>query len=707
MKQYPLDTSILPQVWLTWASTKNKQFNKRYWLNCQTNEKKEVPEDWMTYTNENSVETNWSNWKDLGGFGISRPRMQNGKIWINSGTKLRCAYIKYHPDIDRLEIASVGLDTTRNGEHKWEYMGDRCFIAKDKTIINADGKKMTNMFNVDDIYHWSVPDFKYFLSILLRREVIASAVDEFKKFIGKDYFTIGDGKSITIDNYWHIAKWYETVQKSRGNGKAQKLTDELTSISLSDASDFAKKYPVFMVNPKAKNAYDKEEMRNVLYYEKVNDDWYVLRHFYRNQCDDLVEDWRLYFDKEDNVRPVSHSGDWWIPSKQSHDSYWSGGYTHFVNMDEAIASCNRIKYILNSVEDLRKTKIVDFITLALRFPEIEQLIKFGHQKEALYMIASNTPKADLKSIFGNYWNDKEKNLLRKIGLTKKQFDTYMTYHQLSSHDSERALSKMRIMFGNDLSSLDFESFDKYFNACKELGYYFWSRIDNYLPCLDLDLMRFFKNLVRLSAKSSSIYRVASDALSDYIGLNEGTAPVIDWYFDSVSDAVRIHDAISQLKRVQDDERRAMWDRHAAERRAKEEERRIKVDEERKQYEYEDGNYIIRLPKSIAEIVEEGSKQHICIGGYTTRHANGETNLFFLRKKDCESIPFYAIEMNRDKNIVQIHGNCNKWLGCDPDAIPTVVRWLRKNGITCREQILTCKATGYGACNDYVPMPVVD
>lgn len=70
------------------------------------------------------------------------------------------------------------------------------------------------------------------------------------------------------------------------------------------------------------------------------------------------------------------------------------------------------------------------------------------------------------------------------------------------------------------------------------------------------------------------------------------------------------------------------------------------------------------------------------------------------------MPFYAIEMNRNNQINQIHGYCNKWLGCDPDVIPTVVRWLRKNNIKCDEKILTCKSTGYCATREYVPMPVV-
>jgi hypothetical protein len=140
---------------------------------------------------------------------------------------------------------------------------------------------------------------------------------------------------------------------------------------------------------------------------------------------------------------------------------------------------------------------------------------------------------------------------------------------------------------------------------------------------------------------------------------------------------------------------------------KEEEKRKKMDKERQKMNYEDDNFIIRLPKDGAEITTEGSVQRICIGGYVSRHSLGHTNLFFLRKKSEPDKPFYAIEMNNDKSIVQIHGYCNKWLGNNPEAIPTVVRWLRQNGIRCSEHILTCTATGYSGTNNHCAMPKVD
>ena len=163
----------------------------------------------------------------------------------------------------------------------------------------------------------------------------------------------------------------------------------------------------------------------------------------------------------------------------------------------------------------------------------------------------------------------------------------------------------------------------------------------------------------------------------------------------------------ELYNAQEADRRALRNMQEAERRKEEDKRRAKIDAKRKEYEFEDGDYIIRLPKDVKEIIEEGSRQHICIGGYTTRHSNGDTNLFFLRKKSNPDTPFYAIEMDTHKTIVQIHGANNRWLGNNPEAIPTVIRWLRKHNIKCADTILTCNSVGYCRSSTHVEMPTVD
>ena len=706
MKNYELDATMLPNVWVTWDTTKNGAFNARYWLHCQTGAKQAESEAWMGYKGE--ADFNSRPWYRSCNIGLNWQSRNNPHVLLNSNSRPYMMYAKYHEDIDRLEIAAVTIDTSRKEiARDWKYAGTRMFVGKDKSVVDESGCPVQHWATLYKGHYYYNP--KDAIRTVLRLECNdANIVKEFKKFLGGDYFTIGNGSSVKADYPYKIKRWYETKQKTRSAGKQQKLTDELVAMPLGDTKGFGCIYPP-RVHIDA-TRYGTTNMTGVVYFERVNTEWSVLRSFYRNDCGELVEEWRMYINDDGRNRIVSVSDGDWTPSNQIR-STWRN-YSYFANRSEAYEKCNRIKYVLAAFKnEVSEVDEVDFLVTALRFPEIEQLIKLGYSRQAFKIARSTYPKAGIKQMFGGYYNDKEKNLLRKIGMTKHQIDTYMNARNSERGyycESERGLAYMRKMFCDDLSHMDSNSFDEYLEAARDMCRSFYGdSFDRHTDALNLDKSLFFKNLVRLSKKHPNVFQLASDTMSDYRGLNPGTAPAVDWYFDNYSDLVRIHDAITELKRAQLAERRAMWNMSERERLAKEEKKREELDEQRKAYEYEDGNYIIRLPKTLSEIIDEGSIQRICIGGYTSRHATGATNLFFLRKKSAPDTPFYAIEMSNSKNIVQIHGYCNKWLGNDPEAIPTVVRWLRKNGILCDNKILTCKAKGYSSCNDYVPMPVVD
>ena len=695
MYNYALDTSVFPQVWLTWATTKNKKFDKRYWLNCQTEELNDEPEDWMSVPKDREKISHSYGWNDMGGFGVTWRRVENGKLWIASNSSLQFAYGKYHPDIERFEIAVVKLDTKRHADtSRWQYAADRFFIGKDKTVVNQNGNS-----NLCDLYidkqnkAWNP---RYLISIVLRNNVNAkNFIDEFKKFLGEDSFLIGNGRRIAVNSVWSLEKWYKTVQKQPTVSKRQKEIDKLTEIPVSDCSCLKFKYP--QKTHTDKYGY-KSNIRHIAYFEQVNDEWSVLRYFYDRER----ESWRAYIHDNKKIYIVSPNDGKWTSMKQQK-SHWNN-YSYVANLDEAIAKCPRIKYIMQSLPDVEERDVLDHIITALRFPEIEQLIKMGCHDIATTAIKNAYTKATLKECFGGYYDDKGNNVLRKIGLTKKQLDVYLKHG-----NPQWELRHMRRLFGNDISYMDIESFDKYLSACNAIkNTSSWRNVLNSMdsPSFAIDeQVRIFKNLVRLSKKEPRIYQIVNDAMRSYEGLRN--KPQIDWCFDDVSDAVRTHDAVIELKRVQDEEWNEMYRLQQAERLQKEDEKRKKIDAERIKYEYEDAEYIIRLPKDCNEIMTEGTSQKICIGGYTTSHSLGHTNIFLLRRKSEPDKPFYAIEMDNNKVIKQIHGFGNKWLGNDADAIPTVIRWLRKNGIQCSDQILTCKARGYGSINDYVPMPVVD
>ena len=235
MFDYKIDTTMLPTVWVTWVSTKGGQFNKRYWLNCKTGKKKEAPEKWMYYPSEKEFENR--RWNQTGGIGITWSNLTNNKVWVKSGTVVRFAYVKYHKKEDVLEVAVVGVDTTRKeGPHEWKYLGDRYFIRRDKVIVDKNGKTCDTYHLYDYHTAWNS---NVMFAMLCRLNYNTRAIDEFKKFIGRDYYTIGNGRCINIQYLYHLQEWHRTKQKELGEikGKAQQMVDALVAL------------PLFTMNP--------------------------------------------------------------------------------------------------------------------------------------------------------------------------------------------------------------------------------------------------------------------------------------------------------------------------------------------------------------------------------------------------------------------------------------------------------------------------
>jgi len=686
MFDYKIDITLLPAMWITWASTKGGKFNERHWLNCKTGKKKTAPEKWMYYPDENQFDK--YTYSTEGHIGVAWNNRNDDKMWVRSGAAVRFAYVKYHKREDVLEVAVVGIDTTRKIEpHPWKYLGDRYFIRRDKTIVNQNGLTCSSYYMYEGHTAWN-PNIMF--SMLCRLIYNNHAVDEFKKFIGQDFFTIGNGRGIDITGLWDLQEWYKTKQRGVIKGSAQQMVDSLVELPLSDITD---KISSHTIGRWCKAAY----------FERVNDEWSVIRIFspYGTEMN------RMYISDDGKNRFATYDHKDWIVCNTPQYKY---NDISFINSEDGINNCKRIKYAMEAIDNIDDKYRVNCLFAVLRMPELEQLAKLDCKDSIKRIVMQTYHKAELKHWAGDYYNEKEKNILRKIGLNRNQLSCYAKQTTESGYYysyCERALTDMRKMFGNDLSHLDITTFERYLKGLYKIRSNIWRDLRDQAVYFRFEYDKFVKNLIRLGDKNDQVYRLVNDTMSQARSLNAGTCPTINWYFDDYSDLVRAHDALVALKNAQDAERRAYYELSVQERQKKDEEKRKKIDKERKQYEYEDDLYIIRLPKDSTEIVDEGTKQHICIGAYTSRHAEGHTNLFFLRAKSNPDKPFYAIEMNNHKTIVQIHGFGNSWLGNHPDAIPTVIRWLRKNGISCSDQILTCTAKGYGRVNSYVPMPIVD
>lgn len=83
---------------------------------------------------------------------------------------------------------------------------------------------------------------------------------------------------------------------------------------------------------------------------------------------------------------------------------------------------------------------------------------------------------------------------------------------------------------------------------------------------------------------------------------------------------------------------------------------------RKNYFYEDENYMIRPARSAEEIVIEGRTLHHCVGGagYLNSHNTGKTYILMLRYKKEPEIPYITVEVDaKYPRIIQWYGEFDK------------------------------------------------
>lgn len=84
--------------------------------------------------------------------------------------------------------------------------------------------------------------------------------------------------------------------------------------------------------------------------------------------------------------------------------------------------------------------------------------------------------------------------------------------------------------------------------------------------------------------------------------------------------------------------------------------------------FETNELIMKAPESGTEIILEGKMLQHCVGGYVQRHADGKTNILFIRKKDEPDMPYFTIEVSNDYQIIQCHGYRNEATCSKPDEI---------------------------------------
>lgn len=478
---------------------------------------------------------------------------------------------------------------------------------------------------------------------------------------------------------WILTEWIRYNAKPRSkNGKTQQSIDKMMDKVLDSVDTIVKKIEEYDNRNTGNHWYYSSRLA---YFDKTN---MVFRLFYKYR-NTFSEHKRVYMDGKKFLFATPKDGKW-----VTNGSFTSAQFGYrIINMEDvySLPHCAYLcKFEVNTVH-----KVVSI----MRNAEIEQLHNMGFTNLARKMVRNDSITTGIKEYIGEP-DKKKKNVCQRYHLTRAQLDYLNSINEgYYSYDSSRLTKIKEILGTNDLSHIDIENFKKYHKITKNTWHL---RIfDGMTP---EDRKKLFIRIANMSTKNENAMQIFYDTY------NMATNHNIDiMNIRTYDELIRAHNAAMEMRRIEQEERQRLYAMKMEERNKELEKKMEKLDKERKKLNYEEDEFIIRIPEKLSEIVAEGNALRHCVGGYTERHAMGNTTILFLRRKSEADKPFYTIEVNKG-NVVQIHGFGNRWLGCNPEAIPTVARWLKKNKIHCDDRILRSKATGYCGNNDLVPMPAI-
>lgn len=625
----------------------------------------------------------------------------NRMITRTTGKPLYVIHYLYDEETELMECSYAVIKCTvpKSSENrKWTY-AERYFIPKEeKQIYDIYGG--SNQYVIHDSYGVrNTNNKKYFLQYQSRLNKISNMFGTAFMALTNNHPDLPPRFENFATHSWVMPEWIIHNPTNHVNSKTQQIIDNLSARELKTPQSV-----VCALITKAKEVeryYYYGARKEVAYFDKENNVF------------------RLYSVDENTVsetkRVYCYKGKF-IAAKLNQDNVWikNGSFTprafnaKIVNMHDVYD----LPY-QSYLKDLKYNETVHQTVNAMRNPEIEQLVKMGNNDLANRIVQDDHPAIALKSILGEPVN-KSKNVCSRYALTKYQLSIINsvvmacgTNLSFEPHEYYGTVSRLKQVLNISTPSSIGNDFLRYYKFMSSMSSWISRIFCENVP--EEKRRSTFIKFANMSDKYANAAQILYDTTTAYKRISVANRPNVNPYdVKNYAELVRMHDQLIELKRIEDEEQLRLRDLSEANRQKELEKKMAKLDEKRKELNYEDDDFIIRIPNRLSEIVNEGSALHHCVGCYTNRHARGETTILFLRKKSEPDTSFYTIELKTNNNIQQIHGFGNRWMGNNPEALPTVIRWLRKNNISCSTNILTSTATGYSSYNSScIKMPIVD
>lgn len=532
------------------------------------------------------------------------------------------------------------------------------------------------------------------------RETCLNMATEFAKFTGLTQYR----NSWSNQPYCSWYTWADWYQKAYPNvavteNKVTKKTSELKEMTSEEIEALVNGQTI---NLSSKYTY--QQSKGFWYFQKINEDYAIIRGFMTHYTHGWFEKCRVFVSstgKPTVMARIYSDHDFHIVTTPPSTNMAYGDYP-FINLKD-ISEWPRLKYI-EPILPAFKNKVVDGIVTILRHPFYELFYKSGYTnifkvmygrgiKESLALFGLTKEKAHMK--LGDF--GVSKHFLKAFDEKLEDYDGYQNAGVF------RALDFFRAKYGESLRGWDYQKSIQQFEGAIFLfaTTYRWdiefSSRNSYRPTVESreQALSIIPHMINMCIKDSAFAPLFKDTLQTWKNIPHEHRPDV---FDRITkennlqELQRLHDSLTELY----NQTRPRYTYGSYTDNSEEVNKSFeKLQKERKEkFNFSDDEYEVRVPENLEEIRKEGVDLSHCVGGYTTRHGLGFTNIMFLRKATDPDKAFYTMEVSNTNEVVQIHGAHNKWLGNDAEAIPFVIKWLTAKSIHCMTDIILCKSTGY-------------
>ena len=676
------DSSLTPDVIIKWDKTKTihtewgeKEVNKTLVFYCpKTGEVgfvKRAPDNYKynyLFDNRGDIRTLYT---------------ANEKTSVTTPKKEIFSYYgKYHKEIDALEIASVVMKGNRakDGEKRtWKYTdinNERYFLFKNGEAIKGfsylqkDGK-----FYDKTLRHWLITDIhqnihnRYFD----KQGLLFFGFKATVEWLKKEVFWIP----------YRVGYWYEKVVER----PVKKNSVKKFLVESEELTDFSKEYlsNLFKISDRGAICIPYKDGVLVRYYKGGP---------YTSQVVGYKEKYRFFFNEKEEFILKKRNDKW--GSCAANNCYQSCLAEHIVNFNELrkVKRIDRCVDVLLNNEFLNKENFLVNLIYILKYPIVEKLGKAGYKYLMSKMIWS--PTTLLRDEFDTT-PKKTGTLYENLGMNKIQLKMLEQFRD-PCKNTFPTIKFIKQIGGDDVIHWDEKKSRKIFKFASQAGT--WSGLALRENSLGVpDCVRYarkdfiptdqdrknIKNLINLQDKNpdvdvvrlfrDTVYTMCDrvrEILPNMNPFEAKTLRELQWMHDQYTD-------IANTQRYNNLKKDGRWDKFNKKRIEK--------------YEKIGDEFEIIVPREPKDIINEGASLSHCVGGYLESVASGYTTILFLRKISDPDKSFYTIEVN-DSRIVQIHGNHNRWLGNNPEAIQFVIDWLKDVHVYCAHKILFNLGQGY-------------